>query len=57
MGCVVKQRKVNEAAADDILKIEETQEALRESIEQTKRLSERADTLLQQCKQTPPRQK
>jgi hypothetical protein len=55
-GGIVKQRNVREQAEADILKIEETQEALRESIKQTKQLSERAETLLQQNRRRPPDQ-
>jgi hypothetical protein len=39
-------------AEAEIAKIEKTQEALRESIEETKRLSAKAETLLQQHKKT-----
>jgi hypothetical protein len=50
----VKQRNVHEQAEADILEIEETQEALRESIKQTKQLSERAETMIQQNRRPPP---
>ena len=50
---IVKQRNVHEQAEADILKIEETQEALRESIEQTKQLSERAEIIIQQNRRPP----
>lgn len=53
---IVKQRNVHEQAEADILKIEETQEALRESIKQTKQLSERAETILQQNRRPRPDQ-
>ena len=43
----MKQRNVHDQAEADILKIEETQEALRESIRQTKQLAERAETIIQ----------
>jgi hypothetical protein len=52
----VKQRNVHDRAEADILKIEETQEALRESIKQTKQLSERAETILQQNRRPQPDQ-
>jgi len=50
---IVKQRNVHDQAEADILKIEETQKALRESIQQTKQLSERAETILQQNRRPP----
>lgn len=50
----MQQKNVHEQAEADILKIEETQEALRESIKQTKQLSERAETILQQSRRQPP---
>ena len=52
----MQQKNVHEQAEADILKIEETQEALRESIKQTKQLSERAETILQQSRRQPPDQ-
>lgn len=53
---IVKQRNVHKQAEADILKIEETQEALRESIELTKQLAERAETIIQKNRRPPPEQ-
>ncbi len=50
------QRNVHKPAEADILKIEETQEALRESIELTKQLAERAETIIQKNRRPPPEQ-